>query len=336
MALRAPELIDNIQELNELIWERQVTEPMIEDWVSNFKSERARFPDYEVNALYLLSNFLYFGSKEIRSLLKSMYRDKVKYRIVANIRRSLNHTLDANTIHEHYERELRRSRFIPVGNPSESGSHLLYFFRQENQLGKDLFVNAHQIFEGNHLRMDFRGGRFLRSLFRALFGTRLRLRYPLVKRYIFIDDFCGFGSQGLEYSRSIVERIKGFDEDVETSYLVLVATSDGIDTIVRNTLFDHVDAVFELDRTFKCFGANSRYFSEDMADMKKATRDMCRLFGERLVQPAHALGFDDCQLLLGFHHNVPDNTLPVIWFDEPTEPPWIPICKRYPKLYGGV
>ncbi len=336
MPSQASELMDSIQELNELIWERQLTEPMIDDWVSNFASEQTRFPDYNICALNLLSNFLYFGSKEIRSLLRSMYRDKVKYRIVANIRRSLDDTLDANAIHDHYVRELRMTRFIPVGNPSESGSHLLYFFRQENELGKDLFVNAHQIFAGNQMRMDFRGGRFFRSVLRALFGTRLRLSDPLVKRYIFIDDFCGSGSQGVDYSRSIVERIKGFDERAEVSYLVLFATSDGIDTIERNTPFDHVDAVFELDKTFKCFGTNSRYFPEDMADMKMATRDMCRLFGSKLVHPTHALGFGGCQLLLGFHHNVPDNTLPVIWYDEPTGPPWIPIFRRYPKLYGGV
>ena len=38
--------------------------------------------------------------------------------------------------------------------------------------------------------------------------------------------------------------------------------------------------------------------------------------------PADALGFEDSQLLIGFHHNTPDNTLPIIWFDEPGGVPW--------------
>jgi hypothetical protein len=45
-----------------------------------------------------------------------------------------------------------------------------------------------------------------------------------------------------------------------------------------------------------------------------------------------ALGFGDCQLLLSMHHNTPDNTLPIIWFDE-DEALWTPIFKRYNKIY---
>jgi len=37
------------------------------------------------------------------------------------------------------------------------------------------------------------------------------------------------------------------------------------------------------------------------------------------------------QPLIGFHHNTPNNSLPIIWFDEPGGPPWTPIFKRYSK-----
>jgi len=59
---------------------------------------------------------------------------------------------------------------------------------------------------------------------------------------------------------------------------------------------------------------------------------MCRQYGEKLVGGPHSLGFDDSQLLIGFHHNTPDNTLPIIWFDEPGQASWKPIFRRYPKL----
>lgn len=44
----------------------------------------------------------------------------------------------------------------------------------------------------------------------------------------------------------------------------------------------------------------------------------------------HACGFGDCQLLLSMNYNTPDNTLPIMWYNE--EPKiWVPIFKRYDK-----
>jgi hypothetical protein len=60
---------------------------------------------------------------------------------------------------------------------------------------------------------------------------------------------------------------------------------------------------------------------------------MCRKYGSQLDCTA-PLGFSDCQLLIGFHHNTPNSTLPIIWFDEPGGPPWTPIFRRYSKYFG--
>ena len=47
------------------------------------------------------------------------------------------------------------------------------------------------------------------------------------------------------------------------------------------------------------------------------------------VSPTY-VPFRNGQLLIGFHHNVPDNTLPILWFDSPNAD-WRPIFRRYPK-----
>ena len=60
---------------------------------------------------------------------------------------------------------------------------------------------------------------------------------------------------------------------------------------------------------------------------------MCRFYGSSLV-PGDPFGYDNGQLLIGFHHNTPDNTLPIFWYDEPGGTSWTPIFKRYPKYYG--
>ena len=45
-----------------------------------------------------------------------------------------NHTTNFELLNNLFEEELKLSRFISVGNPAESGAHLLYIFRQVNDL----------------------------------------------------------------------------------------------------------------------------------------------------------------------------------------------------------
>ena len=303
-----------IKTLNETVWERRAEEPAIADWLDNFAPSNPVAPDERTHALFLLSNFMYFGSRQIRGLLRALYRDLYRYPITEAIRKANQDTLDSNVIEPLFKAQLQETRFLGVGNPSESGSHLLYYFRQENSLPKGLFIHTHQVFS--------RPG-----------GGALQLRDPTVTRYIFIDDFCGSGKQGTEYSRDLVEDIRRLNPDAFVGYYVLFATAQGISKVRDETVFNVAAAIYELDSSFRCFSAQSRYFRTALPDIDQAfCEQMCRGYGERMVDAAHALGFEDSQLLIGFHHNTPDNTLPIIWFDEPGRVPWKPIFHRYPKL----
>lgn len=308
-------LLAKIKTLNETVWERRATEPAITEWLDNFAPSSTAIPDERIHALFLLSNFMYFGDREIRGLLKSLYRDLYRYPIIESIRRGNGDTVDSTVIDPMFVAQLQATRFLGVGNPSESGCHLLYYFRQENNLPKELFIHTHQIFAR-------RGGT----------GT-VQLRDSTVTRYIFIDDFCGSGKQGSEYSRDLVEDIKSLKPDAYVAYYVLFATTKGINKVKKETKFDAASAVYELDSSFKCFADDSRYFRNPLSEIDRPfCEKMCRFYGEKMVPGSHALGFEDSQLLIGFHHNTPDNTLPIIWFDEPGGMPWKPIFRRYPKL----
>jgi len=307
-------LIAKIKTLNETVWERRATEPAIEDWLNNFARSSSASHDEQLHALFLLSNFMYFGSRQIRELLKAVYRDLYRYPIIQSVRRANGDTLDSFVIDPEFRAQRNATRFIGVGNPSESGCHLLYYFRQENGLPKDLFIHTHQVFT-------------------RVGGGTLQLRDSNVTRYVFLDDFCGSGKQGAEYSRDLVEDIKRLNPHAFVAYYVLFATTQGINRIRSNTLFDEAKAIYELDSSFKCFSSESRYFRTKESEVDLGfCEQMCRQHGETLVGGTHALGFDDSQLLIGFHHNTPDNTLPIIWFDEPGKVSWIPIFRRYPKL----
>ena len=313
MELLMQSLRAKIKTLNETVWENRATEPAISDWLDNFAASNSAAPDERAHALFLLSNFMYFGGRQIRELLKALYRDLYRYPIVEDIRRANHDTLDVDLIDPLFRAECEATRFLGVGNPAESGCHLLYYFRQENGLPNNLFIHTHQVFT------------------RA--AGPLRLRDPTVKRYIFIDDFCGSGKQGTEYSQDIVEEIKRLNRHAFVAYYVLFATTQGISKVRADTAFDAAGAIYELDPSFKCFSVGSRYFRNPVAGIEKAfCEQMCRQYGARMAATPDVLGFDDSQLLIGFHHNTPDNTLPIIWFDGLGSVPWKPIFRRYPKL----
>jgi hypothetical protein len=310
-------LLSKIKTLNETVWESRASEPAIAEWLDNFAPAAPPPRDERTHALFLLSNFMYFGDRQIRELLKALYRDLYRYPIIAAIRRANHDTLESGIVEPLFRAELDRTRFLGVGNPSESGCHLLYYFRQENGLPKTLFIHTHQLFS------------------RSGAAAPPQLRDPAIKRYVFIDDFCGSGKQGTEYSHDLVEEIKRLNADAMVEYYVLFATTQGISKVRNETRFDSAKAIYELDISFKCFSPTSRYFETPPPppEVDKAfCEQMCRTYGASMVAGPHILGYDDSQLLLGFHHNTPDNTLPVIWFDRPGPFAWKAIFRRYPKL----
>jgi hypothetical protein len=327
------DLMAKVKVLNESIWDHRAKEPQIDAWLDNFATPQAGDLDERLHALYLLSHFMYFGRRQMRELMRVLYRDKFRYPIIQRIRKSNGDTTDLTIIQNHFEAALNETLFLGVGNPSESGSHLLYYFRQENGLPKSHFIHSHEIFQRQRPTIWQLLVAMLFNQLDRIPGT-LAFRQPTVTRYVFIDDFCGSGHQGQSYSRTVVEDIKAINPSAEVWYFVLIATSTGVTFLRNNTAFDVVECIFELDDSFKCFSPESRYFPSRMPEITpNFAETMCRGHGDRLL-PGDPLGYDDCQLLLGFHHNTPDNTLPIFWYDEPGGVTWSPLFRRYPKYYG--
>lgn len=182
--------LDKIKTLNERVWEARAARPSVDAWLANFADDWDADPSEKVHALFLLSHFMYFGDAEIRVLLTSLFRDLYKYPIIEHLRETAGGALDARVLQGQFETELTRTRFLGIGNPAESGTHLLYYFRQENGISKDRFIHTHQIFD------------------RRLDSADVRIADPNVKRYVLIDDFCGSGDQATEYSQKVIVAIR--------------------------------------------------------------------------------------------------------------------------------
>ncbi len=319
--------------LNSTLWESRALRPRVDEWLSNFETDKEK--DY---ALYMLSRLMYFNSSNIRYLLKSLYRDLYRYPLIADIRKSCGNTLDENIIESLYCQELGKTRFLGVGNPSESGVHLLYYFRQENKIPKDLFVNTDDLVIYEKDEND--------SL-----QPKIREKYKGVNHYVFIDDLCGSGEQATSNTSNVqrcVTNLRVFAKGTKVSYLMLFGMTKGIEVVRRSGLYDNVQAVIEFDESYKCFSDQSRYFNDGIHD-KNIAMGIAYRYGYQIWEKylsllgkdeisrkdfanKHALGFKSSQLLMSMHHNTPDNTLPIIWFDE-DDSIWKPIFKRYNKVY---
>lgn len=317
-------LNDKILKYRASIWKDR-RDDKIDDWLENFADEADSEEIAErkrLNALFLLSKFMYFGNIEMRELLISLYRDLFKYPIIHKIRKNNSDTTDLGLIENLFRQELLSTRFLGIGNPSESGVHLLYYFRQENNLHKDYFINTHEIFDLQLEKKDDSDDVRINSV----------LKDEKITRYIFIDDICGSGTQAKAYSSDIVKKIKSLNSNIEVIYLMLFGTEVGIKHIKDNTDFDRVESVFTIDESFKAFSDTSRYFTNSIKGTpieKNYCKGMCQEYGSKLWSSC-PLGYKDGQLLLSLFHNTPDNTLPIFW-RETSE--WKAMFKRYNKIY---
>jgi hypothetical protein len=224
---------------------------------------------------------------------------------------------DFEAIHDGLVDEISKTRFLGIGGASESGAHLLYDFRIINDLPTQLFVNADEVTTAGLLNPDSEWS------------------FPDVHRLVFIDDFCGSGQQATDFSNSDIAAMhqvaKRSNSQVEFWYLTILATTSGLARVKRHSLFDRVDTVSELDGSYRVFDQGSQFYTNPPAGIDRNTaRMIASLYGQRL-SPGHPLGYQNGQLLVGFHHNVPDNTLPIMC-QSASDPAWTAIFPRANKI----
>src|SRR2546421_631165 len=106
------QLLTKIKTLHETIWEHRLPEARINAWLGNFGNDGTD-PVTErthAHALHLLSQFMYFGNKELRALLVALFRDLFRYPVIQDLRAARNGTLDGAAINDAFLRELRATR----------------------------------------------------------------------------------------------------------------------------------------------------------------------------------------------------------------------------------
>lgn len=299
-------------------WDGEVRWSEIPAWAENFTGSTAPRQDEELHALFALSRFMYFSRRLTKEMLKALYRDHFEAPTMQRIRRNFMGTKNVSLLRKQYQDQLSATRFVGLGNPAESGAHLLYVFRQVNDLSKNLFADLLSAFARKPSRT--RTGEL-----------EYKIRDASVNRIVFFDDIVGSGTQARLYLSEELKRIRASDPKFELSFLALFATTEGLERLNVPELFDgRAACLFELDSSFRAFSGNARYFADSPAWFNaKDFEAMARQYGTSL-QPRMPVGFKDGQLLLAFAHNTPDNTLPIFW-DQGARMPWHPVFPRFDK-----
>lgn len=318
-------LRSRITVLNSRSWEHKLNWSDVQRWLENFDGRSGQDAEVEqLHALFLLSQFMYFGSREVRVLLRSLYYELILVPFVQRARAKLSNTRDVALISPELNRQLSHTKILGIGNPSESGTHLLYFFRQENSLSKDRFMSATDIVKSERNSDN---------------SFKRQIRHSDVTDYFFIDDVCGSGETAKKFSDSVLEEIVddvAEGRPINFHYYCIFGTQTGMDVIRNSTVFgNNTAAIYELDETFKSLSTSSRFLKNHPIDIDPRVVKQVILHYGKLIWSGCPGGFDDNQLVLGFCHNTPDNTLPVFWGhpEHKASIPWTPVFRRHWK-YG--
>ena len=182
------------------------------------------------------------------------------------------------------------------------------------------------------------GGNFLYSLCKDLglkedftpYEHFSKIDLSQVEALVFIDDIIGSGNQATRFAKEHLSVL-----DVDKYYITLFAFDEGLKKVRADAGFTKVIPAKTISDEFKAFSPKSKYFTDtDDHDIRERLKSICLHYGEKLY-PDHPLGYDDSQSLLVFPHNVPNNTLPIIWggHESESEPSviWKPVWKRKKK-----
>lgn len=288
-------LIEKILTTNSYCWKMDLTERDLLKWLGNFKGELFSTEEERKIALFLLAHFVIYNFEEFKYLCKEAFSNYI--RKVANI-----NEIDSNNVVD----IIKRTRFLPLGNPSESSMSMMYYFRTENYLQTACF--------------EYIGDNFSRKY------TNTNL--------VFIDDITSSGQQFLEYYGKL-EKTGDIDiASCEIFVIFLVANKSAEERIKEKYPYINVIRVVDIDERSSGVSESSYIYHND-AEMNQKCISFMRHYGTKLEinnqDPNNivvALGYGDKAQMFGFYYNIPDNVCPIFWEKSDL---WYGIFKRNKK-----
>ena len=237
----------------------------IQRWLNNFSGQIYSQEIEQRLALWLLCNFTYYNENEISHLCRDVFK-KLLHRI------AISNNIDSDEgLHHIFDNVY----FAAMGDPSESGGLLLYFFRQQSGLSVDKFYYP------SALPQDESG------------------------ILVFIDDVTLSGGSASRFFKKNIKSMKFRS----AYYLTLFAGEEAISVITESGL--NVIQAMILGNRERCFTDESLIYAE-FPELKEPSKRIAEAYGHKL-SPSYPLGHKNGQYCFGMYYNTPNNSLPIFW-----------------------
>lgn len=268
------ELLNIIRHTSTTVWESELVERDIENWLSNFKGEVYDIKHERLLALLLLSHFTYYNQQEVKHLCRVLYSDLL-HLVVNGLDTSKISVEDAVKIF------FSKSNIISPEKTSGSGGFIAYYFRQEN-----------------HLPM-------------TLFNFSMTNINDSIENIILIDDVTLTQGDLGQMHRFLTGATVKYSKK-KFFLLTLISSEDSYKHLKSKFNIEIVTAV-KLDNRDKAFHPESDIFTS-FKDLTILTEKFAEYYGKKINIPdVEPLGFANGQYTFGFFYNTPDNSLPIFW-----------------------
>ena len=280
-------------DINIAVWENRISKKDIEDWIGNFKPQEKI--DVRKMAIDLLLGLIYYNESEIRYLCNHAFSEFKRQKI----KEYLKNGFKIKDAENSFTQSISKINFI--GKNGDSSAFFAYHLRQVRGLQQGNFINSI-----DEIKSD-------------------------ADTLIMIDDFIGTGDTIIKFNDSLKETgIFQKKPDLKIYYLSLIMTEVGLENI--RSFDPDIKMIYSelINKEYKVFSEGTHILPEYSDDERKIAKEVCRKIGDFLETELYDLGYKKSELLIGLHHNIPNNTLPIIWSNNKD---WFPIFPRDKKNY---
>lgn len=258
----------------------------LEAWLKNFDTDKDRF-----FAACILDHFIYRSEEQTISMLYDLLT-----RDLCNLFRTRGIELVKNPLEllrGKYKKDDPKFRIVsatkPEDPPSRSGFYICNLIVHDSYLS----VNEKWVIKPENINREIKTG---------------------IKRFILIDDIICTGSQ----MKETIEKWRlDIIEDITLDIAVCAAHETGVYEL--NNHYPHIKIAFAEklkleDSIFEQLNLGD-FDCRTRNDLRKYYKDLMKKKG---IRYRNLLGFSSSELLYAFKHNVPNNCLPIIHYENKT------------------
>jgi len=266
-------------------------QPRLDAWIGNFKTDEERY-----FAACVLDSAIYRSAPQTRSLMKQLFQ-----RTVPDLARNNNLSNRLLTcfagLRSATDPKIRVIPIIPDDEVAiKSGSHI----------GREL---------RRHLEFSW-------------FASPEEAADYVDEGYdvIFVDDFLGTGFQFCDFVED--SRLESAIETGSCLYVPLAGHTEGIKHVHDTYPKLSIDAVEILDKEQALFHPSAGIFPDSCNSPESARKFYYDILSQNQISRGgpNRRGFGKFELVYAFEHGCPDNSLPILWWEE--SPSWTYLFKR--------